>query len=80
MEIVHIEIYTYYFLKGALNIEIGDKISDFIFIDKLKEKIIGQNSLINTLKVYKDDRYEWYIELPHLSECDTYIELLLDVL
>lgn len=84
MKTVHVEIYTYYFLKGNLNCdELDDcRISDFIFIDKLKERVIGPNSLLNTLKVSKDDMDEWYIEIPNLKEHEdrTYIEIEMEVL
>ncbi len=83
MKTVHVEIYTYYFLKGVLNFdEIGCLISDFVFIDKLKESVIGQSTLINTLKVFKDDMDEWYIEIPNLKEDEdrTYIEIEMEVL
>lgn len=83
MKTVHVEIYTYYFLKGVLNCdEIGFLISDFVFIDKLKESVIGQSTLINTLKVFKDDMDEWYIEIPNLKEDEdrTYIEIEMEVL
>ena len=83
MKTVHVEIYTYYFLKGILNCdEIGEMIRDFCFIDKLKEKVIGNSTLINTLKVFKDDMDEWYIEIPNLDEYEdrTYIEIEMEVL
>lgn len=83
MKTVHVEIYTYYFLKGVLNCdEIGCLISDFVFIDKLKERVIGHSTLINTLKVFKDDMDEWYIEIPNLKEDEyrTYIEIEMEVL
>lgn len=82
METVHVEIYTYYFLKGVLNCdEIGCMISDFVFIDKLKEKLIGQSTLINTLEVYRDDMDEWYIVLPNINTEElTFIEEKIEVL
>lgn len=83
MKTVNVEIYTYYFLKGVLNCdEISLSISDFIFIDKIKEKVIGHNTLINTMKVFKDDMDEWYIEIPNLKEDEdkTYIEVEIEVL
>jgi len=83
MKNVHVEIYTYYFLKGQLNCDgIGCMISDFVFIDKLKEKLVGPSTLIKTLKVFKDDMYEWYIEIPNLDEYEdrTYIEIEMEVL
>lgn len=84
MKTVHVEIYTYYFLKGILNCdtEIGEMIRDFCFIDKLKEKVIGNSTLINRLKVFKDDMDEWYIEIPNLDEYEdrTYIEIEMEVL
>lgn len=83
MKTVNVEIYTYYFLKGVFNCdEISLSISDFIFIDKIKEKVIGHNTLINTMKVFKDDMDEWYIEIPNLKEDEdkTYIEVEIEVL
>lgn len=82
MKTVHVEIYTYYFLKGALNCdEIGDKISDYIFIDKFKEKLIGHSTLINTLEVYRDEMDEWYIVLPNINTEElTFIEEKIEVL
>ena len=83
MKTVHVEIYTYYFLKGVLNCdEIGCLISDFVFIDKIKERAIGQSTLINTLTVFKDDMDEWYIEIPNLKEDEdrTYIDIEMEVL
>lgn len=83
MKTVNVEIYTYYFLKGVLNCdEIGCMISDFVFINKVEEKLIGLNPLIQTLKVFKDDMYEWYIEIPNLIEDDdkTYIGIEIEVL
>lgn len=83
MKTVNVEIYTYYFLKGVLNCDaIGCMISDFVFIDKVKEKLVGLNTLIKTLKVFKDDMNEWYIEIPNLSEDEdrTYIGIEMEVL
>lgn len=82
MKTVHVELYTYYFLKGVLNCdEIGCMISDFVFIDKLKEKLIGQSTLINTLELYKDDMDEWYIVMPHINTEElTFIEEKIEVL
>lgn len=83
MKTVNVEIYTYYFLKGVLNCdEIGCMISDFVFINKVEEKLIGLNPLIQTLKVFKDDMYEWYIEIPNLIEDEdkTYIGIEIEVL
>lgn len=82
MKTVHVEIYTYYFLKGVLNCdEIGCLISDFVFIDKLKERVIGQSTLINTLNVYRDDMDEWYIVLPNINTEElTFIEEKIEVL
>lgn len=82
MKTVHVEIYTYYFLKGVLNCdEIGCLISDFVFIDKLKERVIGQSTLINTLDVYRDDMDEWYIVLPNINTEElTFIEEKIEVL
>ena len=81
MKTVNIEIYTYYFLKGKLGWdECGCSISDFVFIDKLKEKLVGDNTLLNTLNVFKDGADEWYIEIPNLKEDKTYIEVEIEVL
>lgn len=83
METVNVEIYTYYFLKGVLHCdEIGLMISDFVFIDKVKEKLVGLDTLIKTLKVFKDDMNEWYIEIPNLIEDadKTYIGIEMEVL
>lgn len=83
MKTVNVEIYTYYFLKGFLHCdEIGCSISDFVFIDKLKEKLVRDNTLLNTLKVFKDGLDEWYIEIPILKEDEdkTYIEVEIEVL
>lgn len=83
MKAVHVEIYTYYFLKGQLNCDgIGCMISDFVFIDKVKEKLVGLNTLIKTLKVFKDDMHEWYIEIPNLKEDEDriYIDIEMEVL
>lgn len=83
MKTVNVEIYTYYFLKGVLNCdEIGCMISDFVFINKVEEKLLGLNPLIQTLKVFKDDMYEWYIEIPNLIEDEdkTYIGIEMEVL
>lgn len=83
MKTVNVEIYTYYFLKGVLNCdEIGCMISDFVFINKVEEKLIGLNPLIQTLKVFKDDMDEWYIEIPNLIEDEdrTYIGIEIEVL
>ncbi len=82
MKTVHVEIYTYYFLKGVLNCdEIGCLISDFVFIDKLKERVIGHSTLINTLDVYRDDMDEWYIVLPNINTEElTFIEEKIEVL
>lgn len=83
MKTVNIEIYTYYFLKGKLGWdECGCSISDFVFIDKLKEKLVSDNTLLNTLKVFKDGLDEWYIEIPILKEDEdkTYIEVEIEVL
>lgn len=83
MKNVNVEIYTYYFLKGVLNCDtIGCMISDFVFIDKVKEKLVGNDALIKTLKVFKDDMHEWYIEIPNLKEDEdrTYIIIEMEVL
>lgn len=83
MKVVSVEIYTYYFLKGVLNCdEIGCMISDFVFIDKVKEKLVGLDVLIKKLKVFKDDMNEWYIEIPNLIEDTdkTYILIEMEVL
>ena len=83
MKTVHVELYTYYFLKGQLNCDvIGCMISEFVFIDKVKEKLVGPKTLIKTLKVFKDDMNEWYIEIPNLDEYEdrTYIEIEMEVL
>lgn len=83
MKTVHVEIYTYYFLKGFLNCgSIGCMISDFVFIDKVKEKLVGLDGLIKTLKVFKDDMNEWYIEIPNLIEDTdkTYVLIEMEVL
>lgn len=83
MKTVNVEIYTYYFLKGVLNCdEIGCMISDFVFINKVEEKLIGLDPLIKKLKVFKDDMYEWYIEIPNLIEDEdkTYIGIEIEVL
>lgn len=83
MKTVNVEIYTYYFLKGVLNCdEIGCMISDFVFINKIEEKLLGIDTLIKTLKVFKDDMYEWYIEIPNLKEDEerTYIGIEMEVL
>lgn len=83
MKTVNVEIYTYYFLKGFLNCDsIGCVISDFVFIDKVKEKLVGVDSLIKTLKVFKDDMNEWYIEIPNLKEDEerTYIGIEMEVI
>lgn len=82
MKTVNVEIYTYYFLKGVLHCgEIGWMIRDFVFIDKLKEKLVGDNTLLNTLNVFKDGLDEWYIEIPNLKEDEdkTYIEIEMEV-
>lgn len=83
MKTVHVEIYSYYFLKGVLKCdEIGCMISDFVFIDKVKEKLVGPKTLIKTLKVFKADMDEWYIEIPNLKEDEdrTYIDIEMEVL
>lgn len=83
MKTVNVEIYTYYFLKGFLNCDsIGCMISDFVFIDKVKEKLAGLDGLIKTIKVFKDDMNEWYIEIPNLIEDadKTYILIEMEVL
>lgn len=83
MKTVNVEIYTYYFLKGVLNCdEIGCMISDFVFINKLEQKLVGVDTLIKTLNVFKDDMYEWYIEIPNLIEDEdkTYISIEMEVL
>lgn len=83
MKTVNVEIYTYYFLKGVLNCdEIESFISDFVFINKVEEKLLGLDALIKTLKVFKDDINEWYIEIPNLKEDEdrTYIDIEMEVL
>lgn len=83
MKTVNVEIYTYYFLKGVLNCdEIGCMISDFVFINKVEEKLFGLDTLIKTLKVFKDDMHEWYIEILNLIEDEdrTYIGIEIEVL
>lgn len=83
MKTVNIEIYTYYFLKGKLGWdECGCSISDFVFIDKLKEKLVVDNTLLNTLNVFKECSGAWYIEIPNLKEdvVKTYIEVEIEVL
>ena len=83
MKTVNVEIYTYYFLKGVLNCdEIGCMISDFVFINKVEQKLVGLDTLIKKLKVFKDDMYEWYIEIPNLIEDEdkTYIGIEMEVL
>lgn len=83
MKTVNIEIYTYYFLKGKLGWdECGCSISDFVFIDKLKEKLVGDSTLLNTLNVFKEGLGAWYIEIPNLKEdvVKTYIEVEIEVL
>ena len=83
MKTVNVEIYTYYFLKGVLNCDsIGCMISDFVFINKVEEKLLGLDPLIKTLKVFKDDMHEWYIEIPNLIEDEdrTYIGIEIEVL
>lgn len=83
MKTVNIEIYTYYFLKGKLGWdECGCSISNFVFIDKLKEKLVGYDTLLNTLNVFKESSGAWYIEIPNLKEevVKTYIEVEIEVL
>jgi len=82
MKTVHVELYTYYFLKGQLNCDvIGCMISEFVFIDKVKEKLVGPKTLIKTLKVFKDDMNEWYIVMPHINTEElVFIEEKIEVL